>query len=142
MRWGAIQIILMPLGLVLSVLLMSTGMRHSSVQETSPIMGSAEAVQRWADHESEVRQCLRWSIEAETIHEDGIPTDPGKEHWFARLSCSHSSVYMQWVILLVGPWLFMNLVMLLLIRMVPRDDGGDASGGGRQPAWPPPGHGD
>ncbi|WP_404711722.1 hypothetical protein [Sphingomonas sp. MMS24-J13] len=119
MRLGPIQIFLVPLGLVLSIILISTGLRHTSVQETSPIMGSAEAVQRWADQESRVKECLRWSIDVDTIDQDARPAAPGEGHWFATLRCSHRSIYVQWVILIIGPWLFMNLVLLALMRMIP-----------------------
>lgn len=119
MRIIPVQAILIPLSLVFSTLLFAAGWGHTSVHETSPIFGSAEAVQKWVDHETRASQCLPWSIDVQTVQEDAIPTDPGKGHWYAKLRCNRHSIYVQWAILLFAPWLIMNAVLMLFIRLMP-----------------------
>jgi hypothetical protein len=119
MRIIPVQAILIPLSLVFSTLLFAAGWGHTSVHETSPILGTAEAVQKWADHEARARQCLPWSVDIETIQEDAIPTDPGKGHWYAELRCNRHSIYVQWAILILAPWLIMNAVLILFNWLIP-----------------------
>lgn len=119
MRLIPAQIIVVPLALVISTLLMAAGWGHMSVREVSPIMGSQEAIQQWIDHETAANHCLPWSIDIDTIQQDALPTDPGRGHWFTTLRCNHHSIYVQWAILIIAPWLIMNVVLLIFNWLIP-----------------------
>lgn len=100
---------------------MAFGWGHMSVREVSPIMGSQEAIQKWLDHETAANHCLPWSIDIDTVQQDALPTDPGKGHWFTTLRCNRRSIYLQWTILIVAPWLIMNVILLIFTRLIPRN---------------------
>lgn len=119
MRIIPVQFILVPISLILATLLIAAGWGHNSVHEMSPVLGSAEAVQRWIDHETRAQRCLAWSVSVDTVNQDAIPTDPGKGHWFTTLRCNRRSIRVQWAILFFAPWLIMNTVLLLMHWRMP-----------------------
>lgn len=123
MRLIPAQIVLIPLGLILSVIMIIVFANSTNVDETSPMLASRDAVQRWAGREEQAQHCLARSIDLDIAQENLLVVGGPSARWFGLLRCNQPIIYLRWAILLIAPWLVLNLLFLTLVgwnRPIPR----------------------
>jgi hypothetical protein len=113
------QTIIIPLSLVCTAVAFFPAWNHRNVHETSPIYDTKPAAERWARSQAQVQHCLDWSVEIKATSESGGWPTPESGPWFSSLRCNRSQIYGRMAAVILGPWLVMNLVLILFNILMP-----------------------
>jgi hypothetical protein len=114
------QTILIPLSLLCSAVAFFPARDHHNLLETSPLFETRAAADRWSKGEALGKKCLAWSTDVRTVSEGGGWPTPEAGPWFSTLRCNQSQIYWRMAVVFFGPWLIMNLVLILFDIVMPR----------------------
>jgi hypothetical protein len=113
------QTIVIPLSLVCTAVAFFPAWNHRNVHETSPIYDTKAAAEGWGKSEAQARHCLEWSTSIEAVSESGGWPTPESGPWFSTLRCNQKQIYMRMAGVFLGPWLVMNLVLIMFNILMP-----------------------